>query len=99
MCGNYESVKFLNEWLQDWRTRGHRSSIDLSDDDDREMLDADYNAFQSDCDSEDFDEETSRKNVLLVTGPSGVTTPTSELTASSCFWMPTGVSFFGHFIL
>ncbi|KAM0017269.1 putative checkpoint protein Rad17/Rad24 [Helianthus debilis subsp. tardiflorus] len=71
ICGNSESVKFLNEWLQQWREKGSRINKCSTDDNDWVMKDVDLNYCPSDCDSEYSNEENSLKNVLLVTGPVG----------------------------
>lgn len=72
VCGNGESVNFLSEWLRLWHERGSRSSKDLSVGKNLAVRDGDYDCYQSDCDSENRDEDSSLKNVLLVTGPVGV---------------------------
>ncbi|KAF5787232.1 putative checkpoint protein Rad17/Rad24 [Helianthus annuus] len=73
ICGNSESVKFLNEWLQQWREKGSRINKCSTDDNNWVMKDVDLNYCPSDCDSEGeySNEENSLKNVLLVTGPVG----------------------------
>lgn len=72
VCGNRESVNFLSEWLRLWHERGFRSSKDLSVGKNFIVHDDDYNGYQSDCNSDNRDEDGSLKNVLLVTGPVGV---------------------------
>ncbi|KAI7738510.1 hypothetical protein M8C21_000214 [Ambrosia artemisiifolia] len=71
ICGNPESVKFLNEWLQLWHEKGSRTNKISTDDNNWIMKDVDLNYCPSDCDSEYSNEENSLKNVLLVTGPVG----------------------------
>ncbi|XP_057490564.1 uncharacterized protein LOC130776382 [Actinidia eriantha] len=71
VCGNEESVSFLSEWLHLWHQRDFRSSNDLTVDENFIVQDDYYNCSQSDCDSDNRDEENSLKNVLLVTGPVG----------------------------
>ncbi|KAA8546400.1 hypothetical protein F0562_002861 [Nyssa sinensis] len=71
VCGNRESVKSLSEWLRLWNERGYRMSKDSTNGDKWIMQDADYNCYQSDCDSENINETVTVKNVLLVTGPVG----------------------------
>ncbi|GFY85345.1 P-loop containing nucleoside triphosphate hydrolases superfamily protein [Actinidia rufa] len=71
VCGNEESVSFLSEWLHLWHQRDFRSSNDLPVDENFIVQDDYYNCSQSDCDSDNRDEENSLKNVLLVTGPVG----------------------------
>ncbi|KAI3774938.1 hypothetical protein L1987_49502 [Smallanthus sonchifolius] len=71
ICGNLESVKFLNEWLQQWHEKGSRTNKCSTDNNNWIMQDVDLNYCPSDCDSEYSNEENSLKNVLLVTGPVG----------------------------
>lgn len=71
ICGNYESVKFLNEWLHLWHEKGSRTNKCSTDNDKWIMQDVDLNYSPSDSGSEYIDEETTLKNVLLVTGPVG----------------------------
>lgn len=65
-------MKFLNEWLQLFRVRGFRISKDLTASHLDEMQDKDYSCSENDSDSEGKNEEASMKNVLLITGPVGV---------------------------
>ncbi|XP_076924122.1 uncharacterized protein LOC143586465 [Bidens hawaiensis] len=71
ICGNAESVKLLNEWLQLWHGKGSRTNKCSTDDNNCIMQDFDLNYCPSDCDSEYSNEDNSLKNVLLVTGPVG----------------------------
>ncbi|KAJ9537777.1 hypothetical protein OSB04_030510 [Centaurea solstitialis] len=71
ICGNHESVKFLNEWLRQWHEKGSRTNKCSTDNDKWIMQDVDLNYSPSDYSSEYIDEETTLKNVLLVTGPVG----------------------------
>ncbi|KAL7246280.1 hypothetical protein ACSBR2_001409 [Camellia fascicularis] len=71
VCGNEESVNFLSEWLRLWHESGFRSSKDRTVGKKFIVQDDDYNCYQSDCDSENKDEENGLKNVLLVAGPVG----------------------------
>ncbi|XP_042758835.1 uncharacterized protein LOC111920004 [Lactuca sativa] len=71
ICGNNESVKFLSEWLRLWYEKGSRNSKCSTDNDNWIMQGVDLNYSPTDSDSESTDEETSLKNVLLVTGPVG----------------------------
>ncbi|KAL8189226.1 hypothetical protein R6Q57_028792 [Mikania cordata] len=71
ICGNSESVKFLNEWLQLWREKGSRTNKCSTDTNSWIMQDVDLNYCPSDTDSEYSNEDNSLKNVLLVTGPVG----------------------------
>lgn len=68
ICGNDDSVKLLSEWLQTWNERGKKGYKDTSGCD---VRDPEYD-LQWDSDSENNSEETSIKNVLLITGPVGV---------------------------
>nr|GEV00534.1 P-loop containing nucleoside triphosphate hydrolases superfamily protein [Tanacetum cinerariifolium] len=70
ICGNFESVKLLNEWLHLWQEKGPRTNKCPTDNDNRIMQDVDLNYCPSDSGS-DTEEETNLKNVLLVTGPVG----------------------------
>lgn len=72
ICGNSEAVKFINEWLYLWHVKGSQTSNNSFHDEKKDGQDIDYCCYQSDADSENMDEETSLKNVLLVTGPVGV---------------------------
>ncbi|KAK8552276.1 hypothetical protein V6N12_040881 [Hibiscus sabdariffa] len=67
VCGNTESVKFMNEWLHLWRKR-RSLSIKASDNIDNRNLQEDDEDF---CESESDDDENRLKNILLVTGPIG----------------------------
>ncbi|XP_024979178.1 uncharacterized protein LOC112516395 isoform X2 [Cynara cardunculus var. scolymus] len=71
ICGNYESVKFLNEWLRLWHEKGSRTNKCSTDTDKWIMQDVDLNYCPSDSASQYTDEESTLKNVLLVTGPVG----------------------------
>ncbi|KAF2291401.1 hypothetical protein GH714_023677 [Hevea brasiliensis] len=68
ICGNDDSVKFLNEWLCTWHQRSHETSKASSVADECYMHDPDYKCSQNDSDSENISEEASFKNVLLITG-------------------------------
>ncbi|KAF4354531.1 hypothetical protein F8388_022253 [Cannabis sativa] len=71
VCGNDDSVKFLSEWLQQWRERDFEICNDLIDYDTSDKLEDDYICSESDSDSGSQYEEDRLKNVLLVTGPVG----------------------------
>ncbi|KAM6544442.1 hypothetical protein CsatB_008889 [Cannabis sativa] len=73
VCGNDDSVKFLSEWLQQWRERDFEICNDLIDCDTSDRQEDDYICSESDSDSGSQYEEDRLKNVLLVTGPVGVT--------------------------
>jgi len=72
VCGNDESVKLLSNWLHSWQQRGHQVCTDTYSGDVCDRQDADYNCVQSESDSENNNEGASLKNVLLITGPTGV---------------------------
>lgn len=72
VCGNDESVKLLSNWLHSWQQRGHHVCTDTYSGDVCDRQDADYTCSQSDSDSENNNEGASLKNVLLITGPTGV---------------------------
>ena len=72
VCGNDESVKLLSNWLHSWQQRGHKVCADTYSGDVCDRQDADYNCVQSESDSENINEGVSLKNVLLITGPTGV---------------------------
>ena len=72
ICGNDEAVKFISQWLYLWHEKGSQSGKSSFHDEQTVGEDIDYSSHQSDTDSENIDEETSLKNVLLVTGPVGV---------------------------
>ncbi|KAM7507737.1 hypothetical protein LguiA_018190 [Lonicera macranthoides] len=71
ICGNHESVEFINEWLRLWHEKGFQTSKNRNNSVKRIEQDVDYNCYPSDSDSADIGEEDSLKNVLLVTGPVG----------------------------
>ncbi|GAV84126.1 hypothetical protein CFOL_v3_27570 [Cephalotus follicularis] len=71
ICGNNEAVKVMSEWLHQWHERDTRTIKDLTDWDNCNIDDDDYDCYGSDPDSEDIDEGTTLKNILLVTGPVG----------------------------
>ncbi|XP_062109523.1 uncharacterized protein LOC133820962 [Humulus lupulus] len=81
VCVNDESVKFLSGWLQQWRERKFQICKDHIDCDTSDREKDDYIYSESDSDSGSQYEEDRLKNVLLVTGPVGVTTKT----ALSCY--------------
>lgn len=74
VCGNDESVKFLNEWLRLWHVKDFQISNDHTPSHSDEMQDKNYSCSKNDSDSEGKNKEASRTNVLLVTGPVGVST-------------------------
>lgn len=71
VCGNNESVRFLSEWLHSWCERDLQTSADPTGSDNGDWQCNNYRCTQSDSESED-DEALKKKNVLLVTGPTGV---------------------------
>ncbi|KAK9096037.1 hypothetical protein Sjap_021534 [Stephania japonica] len=66
VCGNNESVQFLNEWLGSWRER--YSGVGKNSICDKQYIE--YSLEEGDLDTESMDGTCSR-NVLLVTGPVG----------------------------
>lgn len=71
ICGNDESVKFLNEWLHLWWERHHQNSKYLNGLEDSSSLEKSNSCPLHDSDSE-FTEKAGLKNVLLIIGPVGV---------------------------
>jgi hypothetical protein len=70
VCGNSEHVNFLTEWLKGWDERGHKIGAANGDINDRlyqDVSDAEYSDDASDC-----------ENVLLITGPVGVSSTLSS---------------------
>lgn len=67
-------MKFLNEWLQLWHVRDFQISKDHIASHSDEMHDKDYSCSENDSDSEGENKKASLKNVILVTGPVGVST-------------------------
>ena len=63
----------MTEWLQQWRERKFQINKDI-DCDTGDMNDNDYICSESDSGAENKHEEAGLKNVLLVTGPVGVST-------------------------
>ncbi|KAK7301352.1 hypothetical protein RJT34_12215 [Clitoria ternatea] len=71
VCGNDESVNFLRDWLQLWHEK-HHGRKDSSNRAQSDMQDGDgYNCSDSDSALDDFNEEDSRQNILLIAGPVG----------------------------
>ncbi|KAI3888792.1 hypothetical protein MKX03_002071 [Papaver bracteatum] len=70
VCGNGDSVKFLNEWLQYWRQKRPQANKNSALNDKVITLDSDCSSDENYSDAESVDEE-GLKNVLLVTGPVG----------------------------
>ncbi|XP_042517517.1 uncharacterized protein LOC122091570 [Macadamia integrifolia] len=71
VCGNDESVRFLNEWLRSWHERYLKKRKKSTDDDECSSQDSEDSSYQIGSDTENMDEGRSLKNVLLVTGPVG----------------------------
>ncbi|KAF6172734.1 hypothetical protein GIB67_000792 [Kingdonia uniflora] len=71
VCGNCDSVKFLNDWLCSWRERYSRTRINSPSGKQGIGHTHDYSWGENDSDTEILDEGTNLKNVLLVTGPVG----------------------------
>lgn len=72
VCGNLESVKFLSEWLHLWYERNSQNKKDFAGGNKFQKQDKNGYCSQSDSDYESPDGEDGLKNVLLVTGSSGV---------------------------
>lgn len=74
MCGNSESLNFLRDWLHLWRGGRYHSRKDSSTWDQSYIQDEDddFNYSDSDYALKDINEEDSLENVLLITGPVGV---------------------------
>lgn len=70
VCGNGESVRFLNEWLGSWRGRYSRNSENFTQDITCGIEDSDYGSGE-DSGAESMEERAELKNVLLVNGPVG----------------------------
>lgn len=70
ICGNGEAVKFISEWLYLWHEKGSQTWSSFEDQ--TTVNNIEYSSSQSNADSENTDGEISLKNVLLVTGPVGV---------------------------
>ncbi|CAI9114632.1 OLC1v1015396C1 [Oldenlandia corymbosa var. corymbosa] len=71
ICGNSDSVKFLTDWLCMWHEKSSQVGKSSFYDDSAVDQDDDCFSYPSDSDSENFNDETSLNNVLLVTGPVG----------------------------
>ncbi|XP_012078225.1 uncharacterized protein LOC105638926 isoform X2 [Jatropha curcas] len=71
ICGNNDSVKFLNEWLYNWHQRGRQTNKASIVNEEFDKKDPDYNCSQHDSDLENSSEDAGLKNVLLITGPVG----------------------------
>lgn len=70
VCGNGESVRFLNEWLGSWRGRYSRNTENSTRDITCGIEDSDYGSGE-DSGAESMEEMAELKNVLLVNGPVG----------------------------
>lgn len=78
VCGNSEHVRFLSEWLKGWDERGHKTGAatrDTNDSSYQDESDADYSDDASDCD-----------NVLLITGPVGVSATLTNTCHLNCMF-------------
>lgn len=71
MCGNIDSVRSLNDWLQCWRERVPQTSKSYVSSGNCDIQDSD-SWCQNDSDTENMDEGDILKNVFLITGPVGV---------------------------
>lgn len=67
VCGNSEHVKFLNEWLKGWDERGHRNKQNI-------VTNGSMNgrSCQDGSDTDYSEDASDYENVLLITGPVGV---------------------------
>lgn len=83
VCGNVESVKFLSEWLRLWHDRDSQSIKDSSISNKGNNLDEDDDYCGCTSDSDDNDENR-LKNVLLVTGPIGVSSLSDFFITHAC---------------
>lgn len=77
ICGNDESVKFLNEWLRLWCERHHQNGKCLNGLDESSSLENSNSYHLHDSDLEFTEEGARLKNVLLIIGPVGVGTSAS----------------------
>ncbi|XP_077250105.1 P-loop containing nucleoside triphosphate hydrolases superfamily protein isoform X2 [Tasmannia lanceolata] len=71
VCGNGESVRFVSEWLQRWHERASQPYKNSAIGGKSVIQDKDYSIYDDDSDTENMDEGSSLKNVLLITGPVG----------------------------
>ncbi|ERM95492.1 hypothetical protein AMTR_s00008p00268620, partial [Amborella trichopoda] len=71
VCGNSESVRFLNQWLNCWRGWDRETYKGPTKDYRCHIYDDDYSCFEEDFDVGSLDKETILKNVMLLTGPVG----------------------------
>lgn len=67
MCGNIKSVRILGEWLKSW-DEGPRSNRSFNS----SVKDGHHSSYDIESYMDDTDDEAVRKNVLLLTGPIGV---------------------------
>ncbi|XP_074263579.1 uncharacterized protein LOC141586296 isoform X2 [Silene latifolia] len=70
VCGNGEAVKFINDWLRLWHAEDFKVRK-KSCNSDSFVVDDEYDSDDSASDPENGDEQSSLKNVLLVSGPVG----------------------------
>eukprot|EP00268_Persea_americana_P056574 TRINITY_DN6691_c0_g1_i1.p1 TRINITY_DN6691_c0_g1~~TRINITY_DN6691_c0_g1_i1.p1 ORF type:complete len:105 (+),score=18.77 TRINITY_DN6691_c0_g1_i1:209-523(+) len=71
VCGNVDSVRSLNDWMQCWRERVPQTSKSSVNGGKCDFQDSD-SWCQNDSDTENMDEGGILKNVFLITGPVGV---------------------------
>ncbi|MED6197474.1 hypothetical protein PIB30_056781 [Stylosanthes scabra] len=71
VCGNYESVNFLHEWLKLWRERRNHRKMYSTNEDQSDSQDYDYNGSDCDYDPEKVNQDKFLRNVLVITGPVG----------------------------
>uniref|UniRef100_A0A0E0CYD0 Uncharacterized protein n=1 Tax=Oryza meridionalis TaxID=40149 RepID=A0A0E0CYD0_9ORYZ len=74
VCGNSEHVKFLSEWLKGWDERGHRNKQNI-------VINGSMNgrSCQDGSDTDYSEDASDYENVLLITGPVGLTVSTEML--------------------
>eukprot|EP00268_Persea_americana_P056580 TRINITY_DN6691_c0_g1_i9.p1 TRINITY_DN6691_c0_g1~~TRINITY_DN6691_c0_g1_i9.p1 ORF type:complete len:1428 (+),score=321.23 TRINITY_DN6691_c0_g1_i9:161-4285(+) len=70
VCGNVDSVRSLNDWMQCWRERVPQTSKSSVNGGKCDFQDSD-SWCQNDSDTENMDEGGILKNVFLITGPVG----------------------------
>eukprot|EP01018_Ginkgo_biloba_P035757 Gb_12785 [translate_table: standard] len=70
VCGNTNSVEFLNDWLHSWHERVFDTEKDRAKEH-NSSRDEDWGCFQDDSETLSKDGEDGLKNVLLLTGPVG----------------------------
>lgn len=71
VCGNFQSVRQLSEWLKSWHDKGQKSGKKCSS---REhyTVEDDEIFSETEFDMDDREDDFKLSNVLLITGPVGV---------------------------